>query len=595
MAHSAFVTHWGSFAEVLGCQGTALGRELHRRGARRGKAAPDHEVRVLSEGLPAPLAYLDTAERFVFVNRAYAEWLGQSADQLTGRWLGEVLPESDYALIQPFVRRALRGEPVGYERVISYRSGESRWMDVRYIAKYDDRGGVAGVYAFFIDIQRQKEAEGSLSYLETHDPVTQLLNRRGLIERLPELLAHAAQCEEKAAVLCLDLDRFGIVNDSLGHRAGDALLTVIAERLRAALPPSGLLARVAGDEFVAVLSGLTQATEAERRAGEMLAILGQSVIVAGQEVFPSAGVGISVFPDQGEDAESLLRNASSAMLCAKREGRGGVARFAATSNVIPAGRLALESALHRALRENEFELYYQPKRALSDGRVTGLEALLRWRCPGRGIVAPEVFLDVAEEMDLMRPIGVWVIHTAVRQARAWRDQGWPRLPIAVNLSARQFTQGDLAERVGQTIESFGLDATDLEFEITETALFAGGGASASAFRALKALETRIAIDDFGTGYSNLNRLKLLAADTLKIDKSFVQQIGQDDDYAAIVVAIIALAKSLKLKVVAEGVETAAQLLFLEQHGCDEYQGHFFCPALPARALQGRLGVVTRMS
>lgn len=548
-------------------------------------------MRLFCDGMPAPLAYLDRQQRYVFVNQAYADWIDQSAASLTGKSLRAVLSSADYELIRPFVERALRGEPVGYERMITYRNGEQRWMDVRYIARFDEHGAVIGTYALFIDIHKQKEAEKALQFLSTHDPHTRLPNRNALGERLPRALDRAARSGRSVAVLFIDLDRFKVVNESLGHPIGDALLRIVADRLRRALGEPDTLAHFGGDSFVAVLEDLTDPRQGERVAKELRALVGKPAVIEGHELYPSASIGISVYPFDGTDADTLLRKADAALARARQDGRQGIAYFIDGMNAALDARIELEGALRRALQKNEFELYYQPKVALQSGKISGVEALLRWNRPGHGVVPPDEFLPLAAETELMNAIGDWVITAAAKQAAAWKRQGLNWFPIAVNLSAQQLAEAKLAERLAVLLHAQGQDAADFEFEVTETVLQTCAEQGDQPLRALRGLGARLAIDDFGTGYSNLNRLKLFPLDTLKIDKSFVQQIGVDADYAAIVQAVIGLAHSLKLKVVAEGVEEAAQAKFLREHGCDDCQGHLFCPALPSGALEKRLTMV----
>jgi len=567
--------------------GAVFRGDSSRRANRQELADAESQMRLFCDGMPAPLAYLDRQQRYVFVNQAYADWVGQSAAALTGKTLAAVLPSADYDLIRPYLERALRGEPVSYERMITYRNGEQRWMDVRYIARFDERGAVIGTYALFIDIHKQKEAEKALQFLSTHDPHTRLPNRNALGERLPRAIDRAQRSGRSVAVLFIQLDRFKVVNESLGHAMGDALLRVVADRLRRALGEPDTLAHFGGDAFVAVLEDLADARQGERVARELRVLVGKPAVIDGHQLFPTASIGISIYPIDGTDADTLLRKADAALDRARTEGRQGIAYFIDEMNQALAARVGLESALRQALERNEFELHYQPKISLRTGKLAGVEALLRWNRPGRGLVPPDEFLPLAAETDLLGAIGEWVITAAARQAGAWKRRGFDAFPIAINLSAQQLGEPDLSERLASLLRAQGQDAADFEFEVTETALQTCAGEEDRALRSLKNLHARIAIDDFGTGYSNLNRLKLFPVDALKIDKSFVQQIGVDGDYAAIVEAVIRLAHSLKLKVIAEGVETATQERFLREQGCDAYQGHYFCPALPAKALEAR--------
>jgi diguanylate cyclase (GGDEF)-like protein len=425
-------------------------------------------------------------------------------------------------------------------------------------------------------------AEEKIKDLAYHDSLTSLPNRLVFTDRLTLAVSQAQRQGSTLAVLFLDLDRFKVINDSLGHSLGDLLLQQVGARLTGCLRAGDTVARLGGDEFVLLLPGVQGAAEAERVALKVLETLRQPFHLEGRELFVTASMGISLFPNDGQDADALVRNADAAMYRAKEQGRDSHRLYAPLMNDQAVERLALENALRRALSNDELVLHYQPLVEITSGRIHGVEALLRWRHPEKGLLWPSDFLHVAEVTGLILPIGPWVLRTACAQARAWHEQGMSGLRVAVNLSARQFQQGGLAEQVRRALGETNLPPSCLELEITETDAMQNTEATVRTFGDLKALGVRISIDDFGIGYSSLGTLKRLPIDTLKIDRSFIRDITSDPDDAAIVTAVIAMAHTLELQVVAEGVDTEEQLAFLRGYGCDLLQGHLFGPAASAQ-------------
>jgi diguanylate cyclase (GGDEF)-like protein/PAS domain S-box-containing protein len=439
------------------------------------------------------------------------------------------------------------------------------------------------------EVAERQQAEGRVMHLANHDALTGLPNRRLLHDRLGQALAMAHREHHHVAVLFMDLDRFKTINDSLGHMMGDALLQTVARRLQLALREGDTVSRLGGDEFVVVLPSLEHPGAAEKVALKLVDALTPPFDLDGQELRVSASIGISLFPEDGRDTETLLRNADSAMYHAKEMGRNNYQFFLEQMNVAAAERLRLENDLHKALERGEFELHYQPRIDVASGAACGIEALIRWRHPERGLVSPGEFIHVAEETGLIVPIGEWVIREACRQGVAWCQAGLPRIPVAVNLSPRQFRHSNLVGTVVRALEQYGCPSELLELEITEGVLMQQTADTLQTLEALNRLGVGLAIDDFGIGYSSLSYLKRFPVDCLKIDQSFVRDITVDPDDAAIVTAIIGLAHSLGLSVVAEGVEDASQLDFIRDAGCDEAQGNHFSRPMPADQLTAWLG------
>jgi diguanylate cyclase (GGDEF)-like protein len=438
-------------------------------------------------------------------------------------------------------------------------------------------------YLVYRDIAERRRAEEKLRVVATHDPLTALPNRTLLHERLSHALAKAQHYDRHLAVLFVDLDRFKNINDTLGHEAGDLLLQMAAQRMGDCLRGTDTMARQGGDEFVVLMDELTDAGPAAGVSQRILDAMGNPFNVDGQEVHLTASIGISVFP---EDGRALLKNADIAMYCAKEKGRNNYQFYSTQFDKHSVERLSLEASLHRALDRNEFTLHYQPKVDIATGQISGMEALLRWQHPELGWIQPARFIPLAEESGLIQKIGGWVLKTACAQNRAWQKQGMRPLRVAVNLSSHQFASDSVLQDVEIALQESGLEAPNLELEITESAAMHNPEQTASILRQLKNLGTHISVDDFGTGYSSLAYLKRLPIDSIKVDRSFVEDLPEDLESVAITTAVINMAHVLRLRVVAEGVESAAQLRFLHGEGCDEMQGYLFSEARPAFEIPG---------
>jgi len=424
-------------------------------------------------------------------------------------------------------------------------------------------------------------ANRQLRYLATHDPLTGLPNRVLLDDRLSQAIARSDRDKRPFAVMLLDLDRFKLINDSFGHRAGDELLKEVARRLTGAMRNADTVARLGGDEFVLVLGDTADRVEIDSITQRIFEVLEPPVIIADVAIHASPSIGIAFYPLDATTSETVVAHADAAMYTAKQRGRGNVQYFETGMAGVMRERVRLESELHDALAAGQLELHYQPKVDTATGTVHGAEALIRWRHPGRGMVPPNDFIPLAEECGVIAPIGEWVIQQACRQARAWQIAGLPAMRIAVNVSATQFRSGNLAAVVSRALVDAGLEARFLEIELTETAVMTNPEESIEILEQLSRMGVLVSIDDFGTGYSSMSYLRRLPIDKLKIDRSFINEIMSRPDDASIVGAIISLAHSLRLKVVAEGVETDEQLSFLQGLGCDQYQGYHFSAALAA--------------
>jgi diguanylate cyclase (GGDEF)-like protein/PAS domain S-box-containing protein len=446
---------------------------------------------------------------------------------------------------------------------------------------HDRAGGVIGAVTVFHDVSAARSMSRQMTHDAQHDLVTNLPNRLLFNDRISQSIALARRQARLLGVILLDLDRFKYINDSLGHATGDKLLQSVSKRLLAGLRASDTVSRQGGDEFVVLLSEIPDVEDLATSARKILLLLNSPHSIGGQDLHISGSIGISVYPADGEDAETLIKNADTAMYHAKERGRNDFQFFTAEMNLRAVERQTLEGSLRCALERQEFLLYYQPKVNLDTGEITGVEALLRWQHPDRGLVPPSKFVPIAEDCGLILQIGRWVQREACRQARAWQNAGLPPVPVAVNVSAIELRNKDFADCARTVLKETGLEARYLELELTEGVLMKDDNAMCLILQELKMMGVHLAVDDFGTGYSSLSYLRQFPIDVLKIDQSFVRQITADSDDCTIISAIISMGRSLKHTVIAEGVETREQRAYLQAQRCAEGQGYLFSPPLPA--------------
>jgi diguanylate cyclase len=425
-------------------------------------------------------------------------------------------------------------------------------------------------------------ANAQLRYLATHDALTGLPNRALLEDRISQAVTLANRGGQPFALMLLDLDRFKSINDSMGHRAGDELLKEVAQRLRGIVREGDTVARLGGDEFVLILQSVTGREDCLRVSERALSTLAPPIPIQGVELHATCSIGIAFHPEDGDSMALLLNHADVAMYCAKQRGRNNVQCFAPGMSAAAQEKVKTERELECALRLGQLELHYQPKVETATGEIGSAEALVRWRHPERGLLPPADFIPVAEDCGLIGAIGEWVVREACRQARAWQDAGLPPVRVAVNISPTQFRHGDLLATIRRALDDARLEARFLEVELTESVVMTEPEASVTILEQLSQMGILVSVDDFGTGYSSMSYLRRLPVDKLKIDREFIREIVSHPDDASIVRAIVSLAHSLRLKVVAEGVEAAEQLEFLKSLGCDEYQGYYFSPAVPAK-------------
>jgi diguanylate cyclase (GGDEF)-like protein/PAS domain S-box-containing protein len=523
-----------------------------------------------------------------YVNPAFEKITGYSAEEALGRDGSFLLGSETEQGGANEIRKALREKREGHAVLRNYRKDGSPFWNEFYLAPVrNDEGIVTHFVGVMNDVTEAKTYEEQLAHQANYDGLTGLANRNLLQDRLQQAIASARRAGGSVAAIFLDLDNFKVVNDSLGHNVGDEMLRVVAARLRASVRETDTVARLGGDEFVVLFSGRGEAAVIESDitglAMKLLAHIAQPVMLGERPLLPTCSMGISVYPQDGEDGGTLLKHADAAMYRAKELGRNRFQFFTADVHERIRRRMELETSLRQALERDEFELHYQPQVGLRDGNIAGVEALIRWRHPQRGLIGPSHFVGFAEETGLIVPIGEWVLRRACAQNREWQEQGLPTVPVAVNMSVRQCERPDIDEVIARTLRETRLAPELLELEITESISMANPEQSVPLMRRLKDTGVSLSIDDFGTGFSNLSYLKRFPVDRLKIDLSFIREITTDPGSLAISEAIITMSHRLNLQVVAEGVETAGQLELLRERDCDMVQGFHFSPPVTADA------------
>lgn len=560
--------------------------------ARVARQNAEQDFQEFLELLPVGTAITDSRGRLVWCNQKGLEFFGLEAEEAKGLdWTssdalvlqpdGNPMEPADRPLVQALATgQSVRDVVLGLERS---SDGNWVWASVSAEPRVDSKGAIREVILTFEDVTQKRTAETELAIQTFRDRLTSLPNRTLFMERLAQAILRTERRKLATAVLFIDLDRFKVVNDSLGHDSGDHLLMQMAKRLRGCLRPEDTVARLGGDEFVILFEDLVSANDGLRVAERISESMKVPFPLNGQEIFTTCSMGLALCSVADTIPSELVRDAEVAMYRAKAKGEGSIEIFDPSMNAQALARFQMESELRRAIERKEFILFYQPLISLGTGLIEGWEALVRWKHPERGMVPPLEFIPLAEETGLIVPIGKWVLQEAMRQASAWHDR-FPSAPprlMNVNISGRQFQQKELITTVTEALEASNFLASCLKLEITESVMMKDPQASLEAMKVFRGLEIHLVIDDFGTGYSSLSYLKRFPVDTLKVDKSFVDGLGKDPESTAIVGAIISLAKSLGMRVTAEGIETEAQLSRLRLLNCDQGQGYFFSRPLPA--------------
>jgi diguanylate cyclase (GGDEF)-like protein/PAS domain S-box-containing protein len=547
--------------------------------------------RSLCESMLDGYVRLDKSGHFLDCNRVFREALGYTEEELWRMTPRDITPprlhEND-ARIELEVMQ--QGACKLYEKEQLRKDGSVFPIELQLYASTDERGENDGWWAIVRDLSQTKRDQANLDFLAYHDSLTGLPNRSLLQDRLEHALERARRDQHQLALLFIDLDRFKNVNDTLGHHVGDALLQVVARNMETLLRGSDTLARLGGDEFLILLEENASVSNVTIVAEKVMALFAKPLLLQDQEIYITASLGVAIFPQDGDSADTLLKHADLAMFKAKEQGRNTYQFFETDLSIGAFERLALENGLRNAVGRNELVLYYQPQINLLTGHLVGVEALVRWQNPGFGLVMPDRFIHIAEEIGIISDIGAWVLQEACRQMSSWQKKGFLVPRIAVNLSVQQLERTDLVSMVQQQLEVSGLQPQQLELEVTESMLMRQTGRALEIMHQLEDMGVYLAVDDFGTGYSSLGYLKRLPVHRLKIDYSFVRDIGQDTNDEAITRAIIALSGSLGLEVVAEGVEREEQENFLRREGCHLVQGFRYDKALAAGDLLSKYRV-----
>jgi diguanylate cyclase (GGDEF)-like protein/PAS domain S-box-containing protein len=540
----------------------------------------EHTYRMMVEAMNEGVITLAADGTILYCNRCFTDMLKMPPDKIAGRLFQTFVAPFNIAMVD----KMLQG--------VEHQKAEIWLLDAHgmelpvflspKILQIKDEPTI--IYMVAMDLTSHKQYEARLEYQANYDALTGLANRKYLHERLQQAIVLAHRYQHQVTVAFIDLDHFKFINDSLGHHVGDHVLKVVATRLKDCMRENDTVARHGGDEFVVVIDRSDE-TVISLLMPRILASIAEPIMVDDRELHVTCSIGFSLYPIDGQDTDTLVRNADIAMYRAKEQGRNNVQFYTEELNRKISKRLGMESILRHALARNEFFLHYQPQVTLKTGCIVGVEALLRWNSEAVGIISPSDFIPLAEELGLIVPIGEWVLRTACAQMKAWHEAGLPKISVAVNLSARQFRQKDLVEVISRVLQETGLAPCYLEIELTESMMVHDVELGVAILAKLKAMGIKLSIDDFGTGYSSLSYLKRFPINVLKIDQSFVKDITNDADDAAIARSIIALAHSLNLEVIAEGVETEGQLKYLSAHLCDAIQGYYFSQPLSAAACE----------
>jgi diguanylate cyclase (GGDEF)-like protein/PAS domain S-box-containing protein len=584
---------------------------MNRRSAQRTEEAEaalresEERLRLIANNVPALISYVDRDQRYQYSNRTYDDWFGIPHEGMHGRTIAEVFGDDAYGRMRAEIERVLGGANVQFELMIG-EGAKRRILQVACVPHLGPESEVLGFYVLANDVTQLKRAQEDLRYaaiqlqhdarrlefLAHHDTLTGLPNRAMFSERAREAVAHARRHQKSCAFLFLDLDNFKTVNDTLGHDVGDALLKVISSRLRASVRGDDFIARIGGDEFCVLLLDIADAREAAAVAQKLLHELGKSYRIGEHQVSSGASIGIACVPQDGDDVATLLRLADLAMYRAKELGRNGYQFFSAMLNEDAAAAAALVDELRQGMNRGELFLVYQPRIDIATRQVVGAEALLRWRHPKYGVLAPESFLPLADDTGLLVPIGAWALREACIQGKRWIDEGISPLSVVVNVSSRQLRDGRLADQVQAALDASGLPAESLLIEVPESVVRQVPDTLEAALTAITNRGARLSVDDFGTGYASLPTLQRLRASSVCIDRKLIAGVPADAERAGLAKALIALARGMNFEVVAKGVESHAQREFLAEAGCRVCQGDLFAapnpPDIVAPMLKARL-------
>jgi diguanylate cyclase (GGDEF)-like protein/PAS domain S-box-containing protein len=536
------------------------------------------QYRLVTDALPVLISYVDISLRYRFINKAYTDWFGEEVDSIVGQTMQRVLGDSTFAMFQEHIGKLPNNNVINFETVMQFRQQEERYVSVSLVPHVID-GDVRGFFSLISDMTPR------INYLATHDALTDLPNRSLFNAKFSQSLKRAQRMNFNVVLFYVDLDHFKNINDTLGHDVGDILLVKVVERIKQGLREKDMLARIGGDEFIILLEKISN-ENIIKAAQRVCNAFSTPFNLNNNEVFVTASIGISIYPDDGHEMSVLLKNADMAAYRAKERGRNTFEFYTDEMNKKILNKIDMECKLRVALDKNEFSLDYQPVMDIPSNSITSLEALIRWNHPVEGFIPPESFIPVAEESGLIVPIGEWVIRAVCQQNSNWHQHGnFPvDLHVSINLSARQFKAKNLVAMISNILEETGMPGKFITLELTEALVMHDIQYSTRTIKALKDLDILLSLDDFGTGYSSIKYLRHFPIDIIKIDKSFVADITKKSDDASIVIAIIAMAHSFKMRVIAEGVETLQQYHFLKEHGCDEIQGYLLSKPMPPQEI-----------